>query len=84
MLKKNQKKHITRTTRRNKRHGNRKTGKKNKDANVEFFKWIFKNHNQTDPTYLKQYDPTFEEFLTFIVQKMPDRANEEPHWTSFT
>ena len=58
--------------------------RKKRDANVEFFKWIFKNHNQTDPTYLKQYDPTFEEFLTFIVQKVPDHSNEDPHWRSFT
>ena len=30
-----------------------------------------------------KYFPTFEEFLTYIMLKLPDKSNDDPHWRSY-
>ena len=30
-----------------------------------------------------KYVPTFEEFLKYIMLKLPDSSNEDPHWRSY-
>ena len=62
-----------------------------KDPKVEFEEWKLKNPMLFDQqTGTLKYVPTFEEFLRYIMLKIPGanedhyEANEDHHWISYT